>query len=63
MFDNMSVEEIKKAVEFVNGRSITEASGTIKLETINLIASSGVDYISTSAITAKAGILDIGLDV
>ncbi|MEI8389848.1 MAG: carboxylating nicotinate-nucleotide diphosphorylase [bacterium] len=63
MFDNMSVEEMKKGVEFVNGRSITEASGTINLETINLIASSGVDYISTSAITAKAGILDIGLDV
>lgn len=63
MFDNMSVEEMKKAVEFVNGKSITEASGTINLETINLIASSGVDYISTSAITAKAGIIDIGLDV
>jgi len=63
MFDNMPVEEMKKAVEIVTGKSITEASGTITLETINLIASTGVDYISTSAITAKAGILDIGLDI
>ena len=63
MFDNMPVEEMKKAVEMINGKSITEASGTIILETINLIASTGVDYISTSAITAKAGILDIGLDI
>jgi len=63
MFDNMSVEEMKKAVEFVNRRALTEASGTISIETVNLTASSGVDYISTSAITAKAGILDIGIDV
>ena len=63
MFDNMSVEEMKKAVEIVNGKSITEASGTITQETINLIASTDVDYISTSAITAKAGIIDIGLDI
>ena len=63
MFDNMPVEEMKKAVEMINGKSITEASGTITLETINLIASTDVDYISTSAITAKAGIIDIGLDI
>jgi len=63
MFDNMTVEEMKKAVEIVNGRAVTEASGTVNLKTINLTASSGVDYISTSAITAKAGILDIGIDV
>ena len=63
MFDNMPVEEMKKAVKIVNGKSITEASGAITLETINLIASTGVAYISTSAITAKAGILDIGLDI
>lgn len=63
MFDNMPVEEMKKAVAIVNGKSITEASGAITLETINLMASTGVAYISTSAITAKAGILDIGLDI
>jgi len=63
MLDNMSVEEMKKAVESINGKAIVEASGTVSLETVNKIASSGVDIISTSAITAKAGIIDIGLDI
>ncbi|OGI04198.1 MAG: nicotinate-nucleotide diphosphorylase (carboxylating) [Candidatus Melainabacteria bacterium GWF2_37_15] len=62
MFDNMSVTQMEEAVKFVNSQAITEASGTVTLENINNIASSGVDYISTSAITAKAGIIDIGLD-
>ncbi len=63
MLDNMSVEEMKKAVELINNRKITEVSGNVSLETVNLIASCGVDYISASAITAKAGIIDIGLDM
>lgn len=63
MLDNMSVENMSKAVELINGRAITEASGNVSLETINKVASTGVDYISTSAINAKAGILDIGLDI
>lgn len=63
MLDNMNIEEMKKAIELIAGNAITEASGTVSLETVNLIASTGVDYISTSAITAKAGILDIGLDI
>lgn len=63
MLDNMSVEDMKKAVELINKRAIVEASGNITLETINNVASTGVDYISTSAITVKAGALDIGLDM
>jgi len=63
MLDNMSVETMKEAVKLINNRAIIEASGTVNLENINQIASTGVDYISTSAITAKAGILDIGLDI
>lgn len=63
MFDNMPVEIMKEAVNLVNSRAITEASGTVTLENVNAIASSGVDYISTSAITARAGIIDIGLDI
>ena len=63
MLDNMPVEIMKEAVNLINGRAVTEASGTVTLENINQIASSGVDFISTSAITAKAGILDIGLDI
>lgn len=63
MLDNMSVADMKQAVNLIDKRAITEASGTITLENVNEIASSGVDYISTSAITARAGILDIGLDI
>ncbi len=63
MLDNMPVEQMKQAVKLINNRAITEASGTVNLENINKIASCGVDYISASAITAKAGILDIGLDI
>lgn len=63
MLDNMPVEQMKEAVQFINGRAIVEASGNINLETINNIASTGVDIISTSAIQAKAGTLDLGLDM
>ncbi len=63
MLDNMPVDVMAQAVKLINGRALTEASGVVNLENINKIASSGVDYISTSAITSKAGILDIGLDL
>lgn len=63
MLDNMPVNLMKQAIAMIDGKAVTEASGRAGLENINEIASSGVDYISTSAITAKAGILDIGLDI
>ena len=63
MLDNMGLDEMKKAVELINGRAIVEASGNVTLDTINSIASTGVDIISTSAMQAKAGTLDLGLDV
>ena len=63
MLDNMNIEDMKKAVELINGKAIVEASGNVTLDTINKIASTGVDIISTSAMQAKAGTLDIGLDV
>ncbi len=63
MLDNMSLYEIKDAVKFIGGRAIVEASGNITLDTVNMIAATGVDIISTSAMQTKAGTLDIGLDV
>ena len=63
MLDNMPIELMKEAVEIICGNAITEASGTVSLKTVNAIASCGVEFISTSAITAKAGIIDIGLDI
>ena len=63
MLDNMSLEQMKEAVEFINGRAIVEASGNVNLQSVNAIAATGVDIISTSAMQAKAGTLDLGLDV
>lgn len=63
MLDNMTVDDMKEAVKLINNQAITEASGNITLETINNVASTGIDYISTSAITVKAGSMDIGLDM
>jgi len=63
MLDNMSVETMKKAVELIGENAIIEASGQINMKTLEDIAKTGVDIISTSAITSKAGSLDIGLDI
>jgi len=63
MLDNMSVENMKKAVEIINHSAVVEASGNVNLETVNDIASTGVDIISSSAIVAKAPTLDLGLDI
>lgn len=63
MLDNMPVDVMKKGVELINHRAIVEASGNVNLETVNAIASTGVDIISSSAIVAKAPTLDLGLDI
>ena len=62
MLDNMSIEQMKKCVEYIDGRAIVEASGNVNLDVLKDIASTGVDIISTSAIVAKAPTLDLGLD-
>ncbi|MBN2617792.1 MAG: carboxylating nicotinate-nucleotide diphosphorylase [Spirochaetales bacterium] len=62
LLDNMSPEILKKAVEMVNGKMITEASGNISLETIKEVALTGVDIISSGALTHSIKNFDIGLD-
>ncbi len=63
LLDNMTNEEIEQAVALVAGRIPVEASGGITLERAGAIARTGVDYLSTSAITRLAGFLDISLDM
>lgn len=63
MLDNMSCETMKKAVEIIDGKAITEASGNVNLSTVLAIAEVGVDIISSSAIVAKAPTLDLALDM
>jgi nicotinate-nucleotide pyrophosphorylase (carboxylating) len=62
MLDNMSVADMAKAVDMVGGRTKLEASGGISLATIDEIAKTGVDYISTSKINQASSCVDIGLD-
>lgn len=61
MLDNMSCEEIKEAVEIVNGNAIIEVSGNITGENIEKLIELKVDYISSGALTHSAPILDISL--
>ena len=62
MLDNMRGEELKESVNYLKGKVIIEASGNINFETIEEIARSGVDVISTGSIIYSAQNIDIGLD-
>lgn len=61
MLDNMTPEEMRRAVELINGRAKTECSGNVTKENIKRLTSLGVDYISSGALTHSAPILDISL--
>jgi nicotinate-nucleotide pyrophosphorylase (carboxylating) len=62
LLDNMSLDDLGRAVAMIGGRSISEASGRVSLETAAAIAETGVDLISVGWLTHSAPILDIGLD-
>ena len=62
MLDNMSFEDMTTAVKMVDGRAIVEASGGVTLERIPKIAATGVDMISSGALTHSAPNFDVGLD-
>ena len=61
MLDNMSPEDMKKAVEMAKGRAETECSGNVTRENIARLVDIGVDYISSGALTHSAPIMDISL--
>jgi nicotinate-nucleotide pyrophosphorylase (carboxylating) len=63
LLDNMSNADMRKAVEMVAGKLVLEASGGITLETAAAIAETGVDYLSSGAITHSAPNLDVALDI
>jgi len=62
LLDNMSLAELREAVQIAKGKCKIEASGRVNLETIREIAETGVEFISTSKITQSAPAVDIGLD-
>lgn len=62
LLDNMSLDDLRRAVAMATDKAVLEASGNVTLETVAAIAETGVDYISSGAITHSAANLDIGLD-
>ena len=61
MLDNFSVEDTRKAVEMIGSLSETEASGGITLETLKIVAETGVDFISSGAVIHSARNIDLSL--
>lgn len=61
MLDNFTPSNLKKAIEMIDGRFETEASGGITLDTIRNYAETGVDYISVGALTHHIKSLDLSL--
>lgn len=62
LLDNMDNDMLREAVAMVAGRIRTEASGNVTLDRIASIAATGVDYISSGALTHSARTVDVGLD-
>lgn len=62
LLDNMDTKSLRQAVAMVDGRMVTEASGNMALDRIAEVAATGVDYISSGALTHSAQTLDLGLD-
>jgi nicotinate-nucleotide pyrophosphorylase (carboxylating) len=63
MLDNMSLEQMREAVRLVNKRAWVEASGGITLETIRQVAATGVDFISSGALTHSAPVVDFNMKI
>jgi nicotinate-nucleotide pyrophosphorylase (carboxylating) len=61
MLDNMPVADMQKAVDFVAGRALLEASGNVNLSTVAAIAATGVDLISVGELTHSVRAADISL--
>ncbi len=62
MLDNFSLDDLRIAVSRAKRKVVLEASGGVTLDTVRAIAETGVDVISSGALTHSAPVLDIGLD-
>ena len=61
MLDNMTTEQLKEAIDYIDGRAEIEVSGNVTKENIERLKGLGVDYVSSGALTHSAPILDISL--
>jgi nicotinate-nucleotide pyrophosphorylase (carboxylating) len=63
LLDNMDIATLSEAVRIANGRVVLEASGGVTLDSIRKIAATGVDYVSSGALTHSAPNFDVALDI
>ena len=63
LLDNMDIATLTEAAQLAHGRVVLEASGGVTLSSIAKIAATGVDYISSGALTHSAPYFDIALDI
>ena len=63
MLDEFSLADMRTAVQKIGGRARTECSGTVTLETVRERAETGVDLISSGALTHSARALDLSLEI
>jgi nicotinate-nucleotide pyrophosphorylase (carboxylating) len=63
LLDNMSLDDMRQAVQVANGRVPLEASGNVSLENVAQVAATGVDYISIGALTHSVRALDVSLEL
>ena len=63
LLDNMDSTTLNEAVKLARGRVVLEASGGVTLNSIAAIAATGVDYISSGALTHSAPNFDVALDI
>lgn len=61
MLDNMTTDQMRAAIDLIDGRAETECSGNITKENIERLISLGVDYISSGALTHSSPIMDISM--
>jgi len=61
MLDNMSLEQMKEALAWIDGRAQTECSGNVTKENLSRLAELGVDFVSSGALTHSAPILDLSM--
>ena len=57
----MTTEQLKEAIDYIDGRAEIEVSGNVTKENIERLKGLGVDYVSSGALTHSAPILDISL--
>ena len=62
MLDNMSIENIKKAVHLIDGRAYTEVSGSITIDQLSMLSKINIDYVSIGALTHSSKASDISMN-